>query len=233
MPLSLKNNIRVFVGIPNLSNNDEYSGYIGSVLNHLQRQETTATILPPYITPPHAGKFHHGRDDRLYAIVGRMNDIVDKFMASDASHLFINDGDVEIPPNCIDTLLRHNVDVVSWVYPLKSFKDTNAMPFGRIAKDHPCGNFIPRDWAYMRGKIMGVDEAWSGGSGCMLIKKRVFLQYHPQIPPLRFSKDNDCGADKLFWKRCYDMGFSTRVDANIVCGHLPMYRLRDIDEWLK
>ena len=231
--MTLKSNIRVFVGIPNLSNDDRYKGYIGSVLNHLQRQVSDFEIMKPYITPPHAGRFHEGSNDRLYAIMGRMNDIIDKFMASDASHVFINDGDIEVPPNGVDTLLRHDVDVASGVYPSHSFYSNHAMSFGRMVKTHQCGNFIPRDWEFMKGKVFGEEEPWSGGSGCMLIKRRVFNKYHPNIPALRFSKDDDCGADKLFWKRCYEAGFSTRVDARIVCGHMPDYRLKDIDEWLK
>lgn len=232
MSLSLKSKIKVFIGIPHLAN-DAYSGYIGSVLNYLDKQETTATLMKPFITPPHAGKFHHGQRDRLEAIAGRMNVILDKFMASDATHCFFNDGDVEIPPNTIDTLLKHNVDLASGVYPFKNFNQSRAMCFGRMG-DHPeCGNMRPRDWDHMKGKVWGEDEPWSGGTGCLLVKRRVFKKHHPQIPALRFNRDNNCGMDMLFWKRCQDAGFTARVDANIVCGHLPTYRLSEIDEWLK
>ena len=67
----------------------------------------------------------------------------------------------------------------------------------------------------------------------MLVKRRVFEQHHPKLSPLRFSKDNDCGMDVLFWKRVQDAGFSARVDANIICGHRPRFPLSKIDEWLK
>lgn len=224
--------ISVFVGIPNLSNKDKYRGYIGSVLNHLQVQETPFEILKPYVTVPHAGKFHMGQNDRLNAIAGRMNVIVDKFLTTDATHLFINDGDVEIPPHTIDTLLRHNVDVASGVYPFHNFKECNAMVFGRMVMDHPCGFFKPRDWESMKGQVFGDGVYWSGGTGCILIKRRVFQRHHPRIAPIRFNRDGDCGLDILFWKRIQDAGFTARVDANVVAGHLPNYRLSNKSEWL-
>ena len=223
----------MFVGVPNLSNRDRYESYIGSVVNHIKAQKTPFEIREPYITPPHAGTFQAGDRSRLNAIAGRMNVLVDRFLASDASHLFINDGDVEIPPNTIDTLLRHNVDIASGVYPFHNFDSVRAMSFGRMSTTSKCGNMHPRDWDYMKGQVFGENESWTGGTGCMLIKRRVFSRYHPKIKPLRFNRDNDCGLDMWFWKRAQDAGFTARVDANIVCGNLPKYRLSEIDDWLK
>lgn len=189
--------------------------------------------MKPYVTPPFAGTFHHGQDDRLNAIADRMNVLVDKFMQSDATHAFFNDGDVEIPPNTIDTLIRHNVDLASGVYPFKNFKDSHAMCFGRMDKNNPCGNMRPRIWEHLKGKIVGSkEEPWTGGTGCLLVRRRVFDRHHPKIKPIRFTRDNDCGLDMLFWKRAQDAGFSARIDANIVCSHLPDLRLSKIDEWL-
>jgi len=85
----------------------------------------------------------------------------------------------------------------------------------------------------MKGKVFGAEEHWSGGTGCLLIKRRVFNRYHPKINPIRFNRDGGCGLDMLFWKRVQDAGFTARVDANVVCSHLPDYRLSEIDEWLK
>ena len=232
--LALKSSVKVFIGIPNLASHDRYSNYRGYVLNAIAAQETGATLMKPYITPPHAGLFQHGDDSRLNAIVGRMNNIVDKYMASDASHLWIVDGDVEPPVHAVDTLLRHNVDVASGVYPFKSFDSTKAMCFGRMKKDHPCGYLRPRAWEHMKGQVFGSkDEPWSGGTGCILIKRRVFKRHHPKIASIRFTRENNtCGLDVFFWKRVQDVGFTARVDANVVCSHLPKYRLKDVDKWL-
>lgn len=237
--LSLKSKVRVFVGVPNLTTNDRYSGYLPSVLSHLKAQITTAKIMPTYVTPPHSGKFQHGMPDRLDALVGRMNNIIEKFMTTDATHVFFCDGDVEIPPDCIDTLLRHNVDLASGVYPFHNFTKrtedgvaARAMMFGRIVKDNPCGLFHPRDWDFMKGQVWGEEDAWTGGTGCFLVKRRVFKDY-PHVKPLRFRRTRECGSmDMLLWKQAQDIGFTARVDANIVCGHLPLYKLSEIDEWL-
>ena len=225
----MKSNLKVFTAIPNLATDDRYNDYLPSILTHLKRQETTVNMMTPYITPPYDGTFSPGMPDRLYAYVDRMNHIIEKFVSTDATNVFFNDGDVEIPPNTIETLIKHNVDVVSGVYPWHNFDESRAMMFGRTDKDNPCGNLRPRDWDYLKGRVVGSkDEPWAGGTGCLLVSRRVFEQHQP----LRFNKDNDCGMDVLFWKRCQDAGFSARVDARIVCGHLPRFRLSEIDEWL-
>jgi len=233
MNLTLKNNLSIFVGIPCLSRHDKYKSYLPSVLSHLKNQKCSVEIREPYITPDHMGKFNVGQPDRLHAIAGRMNDIVEQFMKTKCSHVFIDDMDVEIPSDCIETLLKHDVDVASGVYPSHNFKSVGAMSFGRMMKDHPCGFYRPRDWDSMKDTVWGEEETWSGGTGCVLIKRRVFEQHNPRITALRFNKDNDCSLDTLFWKRCHDMGFSTRVDANILSGHLPLYPLKKKKEWLK
>ena len=162
-----------------------------------------------------------------------MNAVVDDYMKTDATHLLMVDADVEIPPHTVDTLLRHDVDVASGVYPYHNFKHCHAMMGGRMT-DNPCGFFAPRDWAYMKGLVMGDEYPVSAGTGCMLVKRRVFKRYHPNIKPLRFNKKGgECGADVYFWKRAQDAGFTARLDANVVCGHLPDYPLSHAEEWLK
>ena len=226
-----KPNVKIYVGIPWLRN-DEYKSYLGSCINHIQRQEVPVPVLPPKPTAPYAGSFKKGESSLLYAIMDRMNAVIDNYLNTDASHLFIVDADVEIPPHTLETLLTLDVDLASGVYPFHNFNKCRAMMFGRMG-DNECGFFHPRDWKYMEGLVMGEDEPVSGGTGCILIKRRVFKRYHPKVAALRFTKKGGkCGADVYFWKRAQDMGFTARVDARVVCGHLPEYRLKNIDEWL-
>ena len=234
--MSLKKTLSVFVGIPNLSTNDRYKSYLGFVSNALKNQKTSVKMLPTYITPPHAGTFEMGNSNRLDAIIGRMNDIVDKFMTSDASHLWILDGDVEPPPHALETLIRHNVDVASGVYPMHDFSTSNKMLFGEMKQGHQCGGFKPCLWESAKGQVFGETERWSGGTGCILIKRWVLKQHNPRLPALRFARTGldkrTCGGDMFFWKRIQDAGFTARVDFNVACGHLPDYRLSRIDNWL-
>lgn len=223
----------MFIGVPSLSQNDRYGDYLGAVINSVKAQVTDVDILEPYVTAPHPGKFKIGEPSRLDAICGRMNKIVDKFKASKASHLMIVDGDVELPTNAVDTLLRHNVDLASGVYPHHNFEDCNAMIFGRMNLDNACGAHVPRDWAYMKGQVFGEERKVSGGTGCLLVKRRVFDRINAKIAPLRFDRaGGNCSLDWWFWKRCQDAGFTARLDCNVVCSHLPNYPLSEIDKWL-
>jgi len=229
--MKFKDNITVFVGIPWLRN-DHYQNYYGSCVNYIQQQQTSVKVLPPWRTTPYSGKYEQGQPSLLYAIMDRMNAVIDKFMSTNATHLWMVDGDVEVPPHALETLLSHDVDIASGVYPFHNFKKSRAMMFGRMGTN-PCGFFHPRNWDYMKEQVFGEEFPVSGGSGCMLVKRRVFNRYHPNIPPFRFDKDDGkCGADVYFWKRCQDAGFTARVDANVVCGHRPEMPLSKIEEWL-
>lgn len=223
----------MFVGIPNLRNNDEYQRFFPRVINLIKTQETSVKVLEPYKTPPYPGSFHQGMEDRLDGITDRLNHIIDRFLLTSASHLWIVDGDVEVPPNALDTLLRLDVDLASGVYPFHNFKQCKAMMFGRMSVDHPCGYFTPRDWDFLREEVLGDEFPVAGGNGCMLIKRRVFSRYSPRVKPIRFSRFGSCSCDTYFWKRVQDMGFSARVDARVVCGHLPEYPLSKYDKWLE
>lgn len=237
--MSLKNNITVFTGIPWLRDHDRYDGYYASCVDHIRAQKTSAKVLAPWRTPPYSGAFSEGDKSSLYAIMDRMNAVIDKYMTTKASHLWMVDADVEVPPHALETLLRHDVDLASGVYPFHNFKKRfsgdkpcRAMMGGRMS-DNPCGFFHPRDWNYMKEQVFGEEFPVSAGTGCMLVKRRVFNQWHPKLPLIRFDKnDGKCGADVYFWKRCQDAGFTARLDANVVCGHRPNYPLDKVDEWL-
>ena len=229
--MRLKSKVKVFVGIPWLRN-DEYKSHLASCLNHIGRLETSVEVMKPKPTQPYSGDFKKGEESLLNAITDRMNAVIDDFMKTDATHCLIVDADVELPPHALETLIRHDVDIASGVYPFHNFDHCKAMMFGRMG-DNECGFFHPRDWKYMKGEVMGEEYPVSGGTGCILIKRRVFRRYHPKILPLRFNKkEGRCGGDVYFWKRAQDMGFTARVDANVVCGHNPEYPLNKIDEWL-
>ena len=240
--MSLKKTVKILPGIPWLRDHDEYESYYPKIVKCIKEQVTTATVMPPYRTPPYSGKFQPGKQNLLNAIMDRMNAIIDHYMTTNATHLWMVDGDVEPPPHALDTLLRLDVDIASGVYPFHNFlkrfdgdKPCRAMMCGRMGND-PCGFFAPRDWAYLKDIILGEEEKVSGGSGCMLVKRRVFKTYNPQIPPLRFTRVGPdlqtCGADVSFWKKAQDAGFTGRLHGGVVCSHLPEYPLSKISEWL-
>jgi len=217
----------IFAAIPNLRILDDYWFLLEETLPTLQNQTIYDKVSRVYITPPFDGVFLKGEKSGLEAYVERMNHIVEEYLKTGLPYLFIQDGDVELPPNCLETLIAHDVDVCSGVYPFKDFEDRHYMCFSRQSKTDPCGRMIPNDWKTMKGKILGINERVSGGTGCLLVKRHVFED------GLRFDRKNDCGMDMLFWKRVQDKGHSAIVDTNIVCGHLPnwsMSRLRESGE---
>lgn len=228
--LSLKKGLKVFVGIPNLRDHDDYQRFFPKIISRIKAQRTGIDVMEPYKTPAYSGRFQRGEENRLDAITDRLNHIIDKFLASGASHLWIVDGDVEVPSHALDTLIKLDVDLASGVYPFHNFKDCNAMLFGRMAENHPCGYFTPRDWDYLKDQVLGDEEPVAGGNGCMLVKRRVFKRHNPKIKPLRFSRMGHCSCDTYFWKRVQDAGFSARIHGGVVCGHLPEVPLSYFEE---
>jgi len=212
----------VFVGLPNLRDHDKYLNYLPSVLYHIKEQDCPVKVLKPYITPSYSGKFHEGNKDKLLAITNRLNNIIDEFMKTDASHLWIIDMDTEVPKHALCTLLKLNADIASGVYPFHNIR--NSTMFGRTPSTEEY-YFIPGTIDRLRGRVIGEEEMVSGGNGCMLIKRRVFQRYHPNIEPMRFTCPGGKGSDTYFWWRAQKAGFTARIDGDVICGHLPEHSL--------
>lgn len=234
----LKDNLTVYAGVPWLRDNDRFENYYRNLVKHVDAQITDVTIDGPHKTPAVGRKenLEPGTQSLLYAICDRMNAVVEMFMRTRCSHLWMLDADVEPPPHAVESMIRLDADVVSGIYPShRKIQDWVTPVAGRMHPDNPCGFYVGREIKYAVGKVFGREQPWSAGAGCMLIKRRVFKQWNPRLKPLRFSRDNGgrrCSADTWFWKRAQDAGFSTLVDGRVVCGHLPEYSLKNMDEWL-
>lgn len=233
----LKNNLKIYLGVPWLRD-DHFQKYFKRLQNHVNAQETDVEYVGPYKTPTVGRKanLEPGTQELLDAICDRMNAVVDMFMRTNCTHLWMLDADVEPPPHALETLLRLDVDVASGLYPRHSKINGQVVPVaGRMSPDNPCGGFVYRGLEYALGQVHGEEQPWSAGAGCLLIKRRVFKRWNPKLRPIRFIRSDGvrkCGADTWFWKRCRDAGFTTRVDGRVLCGHLPEYSLSKIDEWL-
>ena len=226
--MSFKSTIKVMPGIPFLQRKDGYESYLGSAITHIKDQECPVKVMEPYVTPSHSGKWKEGSKTKLYAITGRLNNIIDKFLTTDASHLWIVDADVEVPKHGICELLKLDVDIASGIYTFHN--DWNKAMFGRIP-DTETYQFAPRATGFLRGRILGENEMVGGGNGCMLIKKRVFRRYHPKIPALRFESPGGRGSDVYFWYKAQKAGFTARLHGGVICGHRPEFPLREIGDY--
>lgn len=226
--MSLKKSLKVMPGIPYLRANDGFESFLGSAITHIKNQKCPVEMMEPYITSSFGGKWRDGDKSKLHAITDRLNNIIDKFLTTDATHLWIVDADIEVPPHGLCELLKLDVDLSSGIYCVHS--NWNRAMFGRIPNTERY-NYVPRAMGFLRGKVFGDEFMVGGGNGCMLIKRRVFRRYHPKIPPLRFVSPEGRGSDIYFWYRAQKAGFTARIAGTVICGHRPEWRLKDIGDY--
>lgn len=221
----LKQGLKVLAAIPNLADGDSYAPFVKNATRRIEKQKCPVPTTI-YVTPPFPGRFDLGHKSRLDAITNRLNHIVDHFMGSGCTHLWIVDADVEPPDFALDTLLRMNVDVASGVYSFHN--DRNVLMFGRMRYGDK-SLMIPRGFIGFSGDgIIGQDFRVGGGNGCLLVKRRVFQQYDRRVAPIRFDSTWANGSDVNFWYQCQEAGFVCRVNANVKCGHLSSDPKRNI-----
>ena len=214
--------MKIFVGIPWLRDGDAYESYIESCLSHLRGQRCPVKTMPPYVTPPLIDALRDG--DHAHHQRGhtkKMNEIVDKFLKTDATHLALVDADLEWPPDALYTLFKMDVDVASGMY---SFHNDRFCMMAGVMLESETHRFKPRKVGYLRGRIIGENEFVAAGTGCILLKRRVFEQQ----PPLRFISKEGMACDTYFWWMAQKRGFKCRVNGNVICGHLPKYPLAEI-----
>jgi len=226
--MDFKSSVKVFVGIPFLRRGDGFESYLGSAITHIKNQECPVEVMDAYVTPNYSGKWDDGNKSKLYAITDRLNNIIDKFLLTDASHLWIVDADIEVPSHGLCELLKLNVDLASGIYSFHN--DWNKTMFGRIP-DTERYNFVPRAIGFLRGRVLGEDFMVGGGNGCMLIKRRVFKKHHPRIPALRFISPEGRGSDIYFWWRAQKAGFTARLAGTVICGHRPEWSLKQVGDY--
>ena len=216
----------MFPAIPSLSDRDSYSPFIDNAVWRIANQVCPVRMLEPYVTPAYGGRFDVGMPSRLEAITDRLNNIVEAFLKTEATHLWIVDADVEPPPFALDTLMRLDVDVASGVYSFHN--DPEILMFGRMPPGEKYG-MVPRGFIGFSGDgVIGDKFRVGGGNGCMLVKRRVVLPYSDHYPPLRFACTRDNGSDVNFWYQAQEAGFKCRVHGGVKCGHLSHDEKRNV-----
>jgi hypothetical protein len=148
-------------------------------------------------------------------------------MTTEATHLWVVDGDVEVPDHALCSLLQLKTDVASGVYPFHARQDV-AM-FGRMPQGETY-RFIPRNLDVLQYEVLGEDFYVGGGNGCLLVDRRVFKRHHPNVEPLRFRSPGGSGSDMYFWYEAQEMGFKCRIHGGVICGHLPKWPLSKMQE---
>lgn len=214
----LKKTLKVFVGIPLIPGTKDYSGTLPIALETIASQKTEVPILLPLIFGS------SGKEIPRIRVAKSLNVIVDRFLQSDCTHLWLCNADTEYHEGTIETLIRHNVDIASGVSP--THNDWNETTVGW---ETPKGGMKFYRRMDVVDKILGEDLIVATGNFCILIKRRVFLEYSEHHCPLRFRTkphgNGIYGHELQFFVDAQRMGFSVRIDGRVMCGHLPEWPL--------
>jgi len=216
----LKSNLKVFSCIPFLRTGKECEKYLPEAKRGISNQKTTVEILP--VRTIGRGRL---RDTQKVRVAKTLNFFVDEFLKTDSTHLFIGNADTEYPEDTIEPLIRLDVDIASGISP--GHADWNNIVVG---VEKPKGGI---DWlrrSDIVGRVIGENEMVMTGNYCILATRHVFERHFDDQAPLRWRTKKEhgrrlYGAELQFWVDAYEMGFKTRIDGNVVCGHLPEFPL--------
>jgi len=229
----------VFIGIPWLLDGNRYEPLLESSIAHIKAQECeSAEIYAPFLTAPYPPGTEFTAKEAMLLLNPKLNEIIEAFLETDATHLWFVDADNEVPPDALCKLLDLDVDIASGVSPPQySKRKSTAMrwmppPSPEYAWSRPWFKTYPMKDVY--GKIMGGDQIVATGHFCMLCKRRVFEKFSDLYEPLRFIYEppQRLGNEVLFWYTAQELGFICRIHGSVLCGHLPHFPLEMMkEEW--
>jgi len=188
-------------------------------IRSIEAQRTGVRMLSPWVTPPVASA---GSQRDLVA--GKLNDIFDRFLKTDCTHVWLVNADCELPSYALEELIRLDVDIASAVSPTHNdWNETTA------AWELPGGGLRFYRRMDIEGRVVGENEVVTTGNFCVLIKRRALLQYSPHYAPLRYQIMRErryiYGPELQFFIDSQEMGFSVRIHGGVFVGHLPEWPL--------
>lgn len=149
--------------------------------------------------------------------------MVEIFLESDYEWIFFVDADMVIPPDALEKLLAHGVDIVSGLY------------FRRELPVKPVAYAASEQWPlcplldYPQEGLVPIGAA---GFGCLLVHRRVFEAIQEKVlrpgepficnGPLawRATTYETIGADIRFTQMAIKCGFDAWLDPQVKCGHI-------------
>lgn len=242
----------VFPAIPWLIDGNKYEVLLESAIAHIKAQECPGVkLLPPFLTETidkprgfEFGRTPQGRIEQMIHVTPKLNEIIEEFLNSDATHLWLLNADAEVPSDALHKMLEMDVDIISGLSPPHTMKEkTTAViwmppPSPEFEWSKPWYKMIWMKDAY--NKVLGSSYIIATGHFCMLCKRRVFERFSPKFEPLRFKYDYPSkdkkeveGSEVRFWREAQELGFICLVRGDIVVGHLPEFPLEMLEGWLK
>ena len=229
----------VFPGTVWLVNGNRFEPLLESCLTHLKAQECpTAKIMSPHLSEPYPEGTTFTAKEVMGLARPKLNEIIEAFLKTDATHLWLVDADCEVPTDALCKLLALDVDIASGISPPHHSKKKSTvlrwMPAPSPEHEWSRPWFKPYRINEVCDKILGEGQIIATGHFCLLCKRHVFERTSPDSEPLRFIYDppQRLGSEVLFWYTAQERGFKCRIDGSIICGHLPEFPLKMMQEEL-
>lgn len=222
----------VFPAIPWLVDGNRFEPLLEFALASIKAQEPSdSEVLPPFLSEPFPLGTTFNKKEEMCFLNIKLNEIIEVFLGSEATHLWFVDADAELPPDALNKLLKMDVDIASGISP-PNFSRRKSTVLRWMPPASPEYEWS-RPWykAYSLrdayGKIFGEDRIIATGHFCMLCKRHVFEPSSPEKPPLRFVYDppQRLTNEVLFWQTAQELGFKCRINGEVLCGHLPNFPL--------
>lgn len=146
------------------------------------------------------------------------NIIIEQALAIDATHILFIDDDMAYAPNSLKELLKHDKDIVTALYLMRSY------PHFPVAFDEAYDNGKCK-FMFLTPGTTGLVPIVNCGLGFVLIKIEVFKKLEtPWITLGEIEKDGWCD-DVAFFNRARKAGFQLYMDTDLRCGHMTSLTL--------
>ncbi len=146
------------------------------------------------------------------------NDMARIFMESGHDYLMFIDADIGFGPDAVTTLLAGDKDIACGIYPKK---EVNWDSIKRAARADKIDELEAHAGAFVFNMVgdghaetdeQGFFEVRHGGTGFMLIKRRVFEELAPHVPTYRVSSFQDPATGEYVKPLTHEY-FATSIDA--------------------
>lgn len=133
------------------------------------------------------------------------NSLVHQFLKTDCTHLLFIDSDIRFDGFQVVQMLDHDKDIICGIYPKKEINwgevkaaSDRGVPVENLK--HFTGAWVVNLVDYQASVTVPINEPmeiWNGGTGMMLINRRVFEKLAKQVPSYSNNVTDLSGANKV------------------------------------
>ena len=193
-----------------------------STMEHMRRAEFIQYLLGLEKPNGHLLTTVHGQSP-----AEARNVIIKQALQYDCTHVFFMDDDMAFPPDTLMRLLKHDLDVVTGLYLMRSYPHFPCI-FDEAFPDGKC------KFAFLSPETKGVIPIVNCGLGAVLIKTEVFkAMKEPWVTLGEIDPTGWCD-DVAFFNRVRKAGFKMFCDTDVRVGHMTvitMFPTQQGDTW--